>query len=112
VEGETIRLPCRFNPSLIRHSTNELVYYWQKTTTSSKGSKDVAAVNSNSLVKEYVLESQSHEGRYDLRIDAAQYDRDNGQFECKIKESGSGTEILSVTYVVTILSKYCISIYH
>lgn len=103
IEGETIRLPCRFNPNLVRHSNHELVYYWQKTT--SKGGKDVAVVNANTLVKEYVLESQPQEGRYDLRIDSAQYDRDNGQFECKIKEAGSGTEVLSVTYVVTILSK-------
>lgn len=102
VEGETIRLACRFNPSLLRHSGHELVYYWQRT---NKKSTDVAAINTNTLVKDYVLESLPHEGKYDLRIDAAEYDRDNGLFECRIKEAGSGTEILSMSYVVTILSK-------
>lgn len=61
------------------------------------------AINGNSLSKDYALDVS--EGKYDLVIPSAQYDRDNGQFECKIKEPGSGIEIHSKAYVVTILSK-------
>ena len=60
------------------------------------------AINAQSFSK-YSLEQS--EGKYDLVIPSAQYDRDNGQFECKIKESGSDTVILAKAYVVTILSK-------
>lgn len=102
LEGDTIRLACRYNPS-VRRSSKELVFYWQKTTT-TKG-QDLAAINSNTLVEDYVLESSPLEGKYDLIISSANYDRDDGFFECKIKETGSGIEIQSTSYSVTILSK-------
>jgi len=104
-EGDTIKLACRFDPSSVLGSRSassgkELAFYWQKTSV--KG-VDVVALNANSLSPDYVLEAS--EGKYDLVILSAQYDRDNGQFECKIKEPGSGVEIQSKAYVVTILSK-------
>jgi hypothetical protein len=78
-----------------------LGFYWQKTSV-VKG-QDVVAINDQSFSKFYSLDAS--EGKYDLVIPSAQYDRDNGQFECKIKEPGSDHEIVSKAYVVTILSK-------
>lgn len=104
LEGDTIRLACRYNPEIISSSGSsgkEPAFYWQKTSV-VKG-QDVVAINGNSLSKDYALDVS--EGKYDLVIPSAQYDRDNGQFECKIKEPGSGIEIHSKAYVVTILSK-------
>ena len=43
------------------------------------------------------------EGRYDLQISDADYDRDNGKFECRIKEDGTGVELYTVTVGVTVL---------
>ena len=33
------------------------------------------------------------EGRYDLYISDAEYMRDNGKFECRLKEDGTGVEL-------------------
>ena len=33
------------------------------------------------------------EGRYDLYITDAEYMRDNGKFECRLKEDGTGVEL-------------------
>ena len=41
------------------------------------------------------------EGVYDLEIEGATYDRDNGQFECRMKEGGSGRELHSKSVTVT-----------
>lgn len=100
VEGETIKLACRYDPS-VRSEGKELAFYWQKTN--ARGLQDVVAINGNSLSTDYVLESS--DGKYDLMIITAQYERDNGQFECKIKEAGSGLAVQSKAYVVTILCK-------
>ena len=43
------------------------------------------------------------EGRYDLHLAHANYDRDNGRFECRIKEDGTGVELYTVTVGVTVL---------
>lgn len=101
VEGETIKLACRYDPS-VRSEGKELAFYWQKTN--ARGLQDVVAINANSLSTDYVL--QSSDGKYDLMIITAQYERDNGQFECKIKEAGSGLAVQSKAYVVTILRKF------
>ena len=100
VEGETIKLACRYDPS-VKSDGKELAFYWQKTN--SRGLQDVVAINANSLSTDYVLEA--NDGKYDLMIITAQYERDNGQFECKIKEAGSGLAVQSKAYVVTILRK-------
>ena len=42
-------------------------------------------------------------GEYDLIIPFTSYARDNGQFECKMKEAGSGQILHSVVISVTIL---------
>lgn len=42
-------------------------------------------------------------GKYDLRIRNSTYDRDNGKFECRIKEKGSGQTLHSKTVQLTVL---------
>jgi echinoid protein len=100
VEGETIRLDCRFNPQLLGNNPNKLIFYWHRTNNKKT---DPVAINENPLDTDYSIEHNTIEGKYDLLIQRAQYDRDNGQFECKIKEAGNGAEIKSLSYVVTIL---------
>ena len=44
------------------------------------------------------------EGRYDLRVANTNYDRDNGKFECRIKEDGTGVELF--TGIIKLRSLY------
>ena len=43
------------------------------------------------------------EGRYDLHVTHSNYDRDNGKFECRIKEDGTGVELYTKTIALTVL---------
>lgn len=99
VEGKSALLQCRFDPSL---ATGNLAYYWIRT---NKNDKDNVAIEGRSLDNSYQLEFSPQEGKYDLRINSATYDRDNGKFECKLKESGSGNDIHVNTMQLTVLSK-------
>ena len=47
------------------------------------------------------MDNRPSEGVYDLEIEGATYDRDNGQFECRMKEGGSGRELHSKSVTVT-----------
>ena len=49
------------------------------------------------------LEHFPEQGRYDLIISKATYDRDNGQFECRMKEGGSGDVLHSKSVELTVL---------
>lgn len=49
------------------------------------------------------MDHQPREGRYDLHLSHANYDRDNGKFECRIKEDGTGVELYTVTVGLTVL---------
>ena len=49
------------------------------------------------------MEQSPSEGRYDLHILLADYDRDNGRFECRIKEDGTGVELYTATVALTVL---------
>ena len=49
------------------------------------------------------VEARPGEGRYDLHISHANYDRDNGKFECRVKEDGTGVELYTVTISLTVL---------
>ncbi|RWS14198.1 hypothetical protein B4U79_12939 [Dinothrombium tinctorium] len=100
LEDDTIHLECRFNPNQISKNENEYVFYWKKTNNIDQ---DVVTVNHNTLVKGYSLMYSIREGKYDLVISAAKYERDNGKFECKIKENGSGREVENAVYTLTIL---------
>ena len=49
------------------------------------------------------IEQSRFEGRYDLHISHAEYDRDNGKFECRIKTNGNGEELFTQTVALTVL---------
>ena len=53
----------------------------------------------------YRVEHHPEKGMYDLKISKATYDRDNGQFECRMKEGGSGIELHSKSVELTVLLK-------
>ncbi|XP_022253053.1 hemicentin-2-like isoform X1 [Limulus polyphemus] len=98
VEGENIRLPCRFNPSF---ATRSIQYYWKH---SNRNGTDVVAIKEVSFNAEhYSVEFVPQEGRYDLVITRAEYEMDNGKFECKLKEGGSGNDIFVQAFLVTVL---------
>ncbi|KFM73375.1 Hemicentin-2, partial [Stegodyphus mimosarum] len=99
VEGETLRLPCRFQSPLVTSTTQ---YFWSRD---NKNGKDNAAINAAALDPHYSIDFSPQEGKYDLLISEANYDKDNGKFECWLKEGGSGFDIFSQSYVVTVLIK-------
>jgi len=43
-------------------------------------------------------------GIYDLLISNSTYERDNGKFECRLKEAGTGREIHSQSFQITVLT--------
>ena len=49
------------------------------------------------------MDHRPREGRYDLHVSHANYDRDNGRFECRVKEDGTGVELYTVTVGLTVL---------
>ena len=49
------------------------------------------------------MDHRPEEGKYDLSIKKANYDRDNGQFECRMKEGGTGNELHSMSVELTVL---------
>ena len=51
------------------------------------------------------MEHKPNEGKYDLHIKKASYDRDNGRFECRMKEGGTGNELHSMSIELTVLLK-------
>lgn len=97
VEGETLRLPCRFHSALASSTTQ---YFWSRM---NRNGKDNAAINAAALDPHYNIDFSPQEGKYDLLISRANYDKDNGKFECWLKEGGSGVDIYSVSYAVTVL---------
>jgi len=49
------------------------------------------------------VDHRPNDGIYDLTVRAATYDRDNGQFECRMKEGGSGRELHAKAVQLTVL---------
>lgn len=97
VEGESLRLSCNFNPAL---ASRNLLYFWFRT---NRHGKENAAISGSALDPHYSVEYNPAEGRYALLISRAQYDKDNGHYECKLKESGSGADVHNAAYDVTVL---------
>lgn len=56
------------------------------------------------LIFIFRLNYHPEKGTYDLLINNASYDRDNGKFECKVKAAGSGTTLHSQKYSLTVLT--------
>ena len=53
----------------------------------------------------YRVDHKPQQGKYDLFITKANYDRDNGQFKCSLKEAGTGIELHSKSVELTVLLK-------
>lgn len=104
-EGETILLECRFDPSLLGRDADKAVYYWHRTNQ-GLSKTEPAAINDSPLDRNYRVDFSPEAGRYDLRVDRANYERDNGLFQCKIVIGGTGTVLKEANYLVTILSKF------
>jgi len=51
----------------------------------------------------YSVDHRPRDGVYDLTVTSAAYDRDNGQFECRMKEGGSGRELHAKAVQLTVL---------
>merc|ERR1719220_3233515 len=97
VSGNGITLQCRFDPALSQKKSS---LYWIR---SNRRNHDTAAIGETAFDQDYSIEQSRLEGRYDLAISDADYDRDNGKFECRIKEDGTGVELFTQTVALTVL---------
>ncbi|XP_065215193.1 hemicentin-2 isoform X2 [Planococcus citri] len=98
-EGEDVTLECRFSPEITSPDTT---FYWLRT---NKKSQDNAAIKHTPLDPGYKLDFRPELGRYDLLISNASYERDNGKFECRLKAPGSGRDLHSQSFLVTVLTQ-------
>lgn len=57
-----------------------------------------------SLSTSYRLDFRPELGIYDLLISNSTYERDNGKFECRLKAAGTGREIHSQSFQITVLT--------
>nr|XP_040575461.1 hemicentin-1-like [Lepeophtheirus salmonis] len=100
LEKENVQLECRFSPGLA-HRAKTL--YWIRT---NRYGTDNVAIGPSPLQENYSVDSRIESGIYDLRIINASYNRDNGKFECRIKEAGlSFNELYSKSVELTVLLK-------
>lgn len=105
-EGQQIVLKCRFNlDDLKSQGFTKPTPLWRKKDRSKA---DVVTFNEEFYDPLYTLNFDLVGGRYDLTIKSAIYDRDNYRFECAIKQSGTGREYIASSFIVTILSKFCL----
>ncbi|XP_017769905.1 PREDICTED: hemicentin-1 [Nicrophorus vespilloides] len=96
-EGEDVTLECRFPTP----QTGKVTYYWARTI---KQVYDNVAIEKVPLDNNYRLNFQPEKGIYDLLISNTSYDRDNGEFECKVKAGGSGANLHAQNYTLTVLT--------
>ncbi|XP_063585108.1 hemicentin-2-like [Penaeus indicus] len=97
-EGQDVTLKCRINnPSLI---TSGGQIFWMRQR---KGEKDNVAIRDTPFDRSYTVDLDLEEGRYDLTISHATYERDNGMFECRVKEAGTGSDLHTTTVNLTVL---------
>ncbi|XP_066252109.1 hemicentin-1 isoform X1 [Euwallacea similis] len=96
-EGDDVRLECRFPPP----SLDSPSYYWIRQ---SKTGHDNVAIKDTPFDLNYKLNYHVDEGIYDLLISNVSYDRDDGKFECKVKAGGSGKNLHTQSYSLTVLA--------
>ncbi|XP_077286250.1 hemicentin protein echinoid isoform X2 [Arctopsyche grandis] len=96
-EGEDVTLECRFNPPAASES---LTYYWVRNNPTH----DNVAIGAIPLASNYKLDYRPEQGRYDLLITNATYERENGYFECRVKLAGSGQSVHAQGYQLTVLT--------
>lgn len=97
-EGEDVTLSCRFDPA---HALQNPTYFWLRVNTRKH---DNVAINEAPLDSNYRLDFRPDQGRYDLLISNVSYERDNGQFECRIKAPGTGKDLHSKALALTVLT--------
>jgi len=96
-EGGEVVLPCRFNPSLLE---TDSTLYWIR---SNRRNHDNVAIGQTAFHKQYRVDYDEEEGVYDLSVSMVEFGRDNGRFECRIKEDGTGVELYTKTISLTVL---------
>ncbi|XP_049534631.1 hemicentin-1-like [Anopheles darlingi] len=97
-EGEDVTLKCRFNEHF---SDREYSYYWAQQ---SPNKYDNVAIKSDTFNPNYKIDYRPNQGIYDLQIFNVSYVRDNGRFECRIKQIGSDNTIYEDYYNLTVLT--------
>ncbi|BES87266.1 negative regulation of ERBB signaling pathway [Nesidiocoris tenuis] len=97
-EGENITLECRFSRQL---TAMRPAYFWVRT---NRRDHDNVAIQGTPLDANYRLDFRPEDGCYDLHISNVSYERDDGKFECRLKVSGSGQDIHSQGYTLTVLT--------
>ena len=96
-EGQNVVLKCRFPAELSRKDST---LYWIRT---NRKGHDNVAIGQTPFQASYQVDHRPDEGIYDLSISSATYDRDNGHFECRMKEGGTGNEFYSKSVELTVL---------
>lgn len=67
---------------------------------------DIIAMNNDSHKGMlYKVDFKPEEGRSDLTILRAEYEKDNAKFECRFKDMSSGTYTVISLFTVTVLSE-------
>ncbi|KAG7213943.1 hypothetical protein KM043_003140 [Ampulex compressa] len=94
-EGSTVQLQCRFSPP-----RENVTCFW---LTHTNNNHDNAAIEDRSLSPNYKVFMNLDEGRYDLQIRNVSYERDNGKYECRVKASGTGTDLHRKYVTLTVL---------
>uniref|UniRef100_A0A182QBN7 Ig-like domain-containing protein n=1 Tax=Anopheles farauti TaxID=69004 RepID=A0A182QBN7_9DIPT len=97
-EGEDVTLKCRFNE---HYSDREYSYYWAQQ---SPNKYDNVAIKGDTFNSNYKIDYRPNQGIYDLQIFNVSYARDNGRFECRIKQIGSDNAIYEDYYNLTVLT--------
>ncbi|CAG0880135.1 unnamed protein product [Cyprideis torosa] len=97
VEGEEATLECRFGASYKPQQTS---LYWIRT---NKEGTDNVAIQDTLLEEHYRVTYRPEQGRYDLHIRGAFYERDNGKFDCRVKEVGTGKDLYTRSFYLTVL---------
>ncbi|GBP64770.1 Irregular chiasm C-roughest protein [Eumeta japonica] len=96
--GDNVTLACRFTAQSAAGAP--LTYYWVRTAATHEN----VAIGDIPLQNNYQLHFFPQEGRYDLEISNASYERDNGQFECRVKAGGSGRTLHAQAHTLTVLT--------
>ncbi|CAH0692935.1 unnamed protein product, partial [Chilo suppressalis] len=98
-EGEDVTLQCRF--SLDPMAAEAVTYYWVRTTVTDH---ENVAIGNIPLEINYQIIYAPEEGRYDLIVSNVSYERDNGNFECRVKAGGSGRTLHSQIHSLVVLT--------
>lgn len=97
-EGQDVTLECRFNNPALFATGGQI--YWMRQRN---GEKDNVAIGDTPFDRSYTVDLDPTVGRYDLKISRATYERDNGVFECRFKEAGTGSDLHTTTVNLTVL---------